>query len=357
MIYPLVSVNMPVYNGESFIKKAIESILSQTFQDFEFIIVNDGSTDNTVAIIEQFNDPRIKLVHNDQKSGLAHVRNKAINESGGKYIAILDSDDIAYPDRLQKQVDFLETHSGYCLVCSWVDYIDGNGKIVGNEYLEYADNEIPSALFFLDCIAQSSVMMRRDMLPGNLPYNTDLVIGEDYDLWIQLAKKYKMHIMQEPLIQYRNHLSNTSQNMRDSVDRMIRKIMRQQWEYLGMTDGTVDEETLQLSIIHNSYNRERDFVSGLSRYFRKVLYANRRSKRFPTGIFERMIKDYMNKVLPSFLVREEYGIQELKDLFGKEVNAALFLPKKQLLQILTKCMINYKPRNQEHGRMQGKEVK
>lgn len=339
---PLVSVNMPVYNGETFIAEAIESILAQTFKDFEFIIVNDGSTDNTVKIIEKFKDRRIRIVHNTQKSGLAHVRNKAINESRGKYIAILDSDDRACPERLQKQVDFLETHLAHCLVCSWVDYIDHKGKTTGSEYFTYKDNEMGSALFFHDCIAQSSVMLRKNMLPEKEPYNINLTITEDYYLWIQLVKKFKMHIIKEPLVQYRNHSTNTSQNMGDTVDKMIRQIVRQQWEDLGVIIGTPFEETLQLSLVHNIFNREREFVTGLSKLYQKLILANRYSHRFPPVIFEQMIKNYMNKVLPSFLVREQYGMQELKDLFGKEINAALYLPKKQLILILAKCLINYK---------------
>ena len=121
---PLVSVNMPVYNGAAYIKEAIESIVQQTYPHWELIVVNDASTDDTVQIVNAFKDERIKLVHNKKQLGLAHVRNVAIAASTGKYIAILDSDDIACKERLALQVAFLEAHLEYCLVCSWVNAID-----------------------------------------------------------------------------------------------------------------------------------------------------------------------------------------------------------------------------------------
>jgi glycosyltransferase involved in cell wall biosynthesis len=334
---------MPVYNGESYIRKAIESILSQTFKDFELIIVNDGSTDNTVAIIEQFNDPRIKLVHNEQKSGLAYVRNKAINESAGKYIAILDSDDIAYPYRLQKQVDFLEENTAYCLVCGWADIIDTGGNITGGGGFSYSDNEIAPALFFHNCIAQSSVMLRKNMLPSKNPYDQDFPPAEDYHLWIRLARNHPMHIIKQPLIQYRIHLANSSSQSQQQTDKVVANILRLQFDDLELFKLTEEHQQLQLMLVYNCFNEPRELVPVLLKMYNQIAIANRQHKRFKVAEFESMIRQYMYKPLCSFFVRKQYGKQELNDLFGKSLNAAFFLPNVDICKILVKCIIGYRP--------------
>lgn len=112
---------MPVFNGGKFIRESIESVLSQTFTDFELIIVDDGSTDNTIDIIRSFEDKRIRLLLNESNRGIGYTRNKALENSKGKYVAVLDSDDIAYPTRLEKQVHFLENNSDYAAIGSGAD--------------------------------------------------------------------------------------------------------------------------------------------------------------------------------------------------------------------------------------------
>lgn len=342
---PLVSVNMPVFNGRRFVGEAIESVLTQSFSDFEFIIVDDGSTDGTVEVIRDFKDPRIKLVQNNANLGLARTRNKAIKASRGKYIAILDSDDRAYPQRLQKQVSFLETHSDHCLVCSWVDYIDQEGAAIGGEYLRYKDNEMESALFFHDCIAQSTVMLRKSLLPSLEPYNTGVLITEDYLLWIELAKEHKMHILQEPLAQYRKHTTNTSTGIKELVDKMLREIIRQQWREIGLQEISSHEEDLQLCLAFDMIRSDIGFVAGVSKLCRKIIRANRKSERYSAIHFEAVVKNMANKVLQPYFDQEKYGWKEIRGLFGRGVSGAYFLPKKKVVSIAAKAVINYRSEN------------
>jgi glycosyltransferase involved in cell wall biosynthesis len=112
---PKITVFMAAYNSENYISDSIKSILDQSFSDFELLIINDGSTDLTVDIIEKFNDPRIRLVHNDKNRGLTYTRNVALTEALGEYIAILDSDDIAVKNRLELQYNFFQQHPEYAL--------------------------------------------------------------------------------------------------------------------------------------------------------------------------------------------------------------------------------------------------
>ena len=344
MSSPLVSVNMPVHNGERFIKDAIQSILDQTLVDFELIIVNDGSTDNTVSIIEGFKDSRIRIINNSKKTGLAHVRNKAILESKGNYIALLDSDDIAYPDRFKLQVDFLDKNPFHCLVCGWTDIIDANGNITGQEYFNYSDNEIAAALFFHNCISQSSVMLRKSMLPSIFPYDPAFPPAEDYHLWVRMAKSYPMHIIKEPLIKYRIHNKNTSAIKQEQDFRPEYAILALQCENLGLVGLLYDELGLQLALVFNCYSNDRDFLIKLNTFYQKVIKANRQSKIYLPKLFESMIKKYMRRPLQSYFVRKQYGMRELKDLYGSLIKASYYLSLSDQAKIKLKCIFKYKPK-------------
>ena len=130
MNLPLVSVVMPVYNGEKYLKEAIDSVLSQSYQNIELVIVNDGSTDSGSQIVKKYTDPRIRFVENESNSGIVYSRNKGLESATGKYVATLDSDDIALPDRIEKQVLFLENNSEYGMCGTFFSTIDSAGMFV-----------------------------------------------------------------------------------------------------------------------------------------------------------------------------------------------------------------------------------
>src|SRR5262245_27160007 len=125
---PKVSVVMPVYNREKYVGKAIESVLTQTFTNFELLVIDDGSTDRSRAIVQSYVDARIRLFCNDANEGIPKTRNKAIALARGEYIAFVDSDDWVYPERLAKQVAFLDRHGDYVAVGTWTDWMDDTGR-------------------------------------------------------------------------------------------------------------------------------------------------------------------------------------------------------------------------------------
>ncbi len=133
---PELSVVMPVYNASRFLKEAIESILQQTFTDFEFIIIDDCSTDNSVAIIKSYKDDRIQLYFNDKNSGISYTLNKGIKLANAEWIARMDSDDISYPERLQKQHDFILQHPDGDLFSCWVNVVDQDKKFIRQDLFE-----------------------------------------------------------------------------------------------------------------------------------------------------------------------------------------------------------------------------
>jgi glycosyltransferase involved in cell wall biosynthesis len=205
MASPLVSVILPVYNAERFLREAIESILNQTFTDFELLLINDGSTDSSEQILKSYTDPRIVYIRNEHNSGLIFTLNKGLELAKGKYIARMDSDDISFIERLQKQVAFLET-SDVAVVASTVDMIDAQGKhlpLWKDDRMCISSHSIKAFLPKNNCIAHPSVMGRAEVLK-KYKYQSDQKEAEDYDLWLRLAADGKQIAkLNEPLLLYR----------------------------------------------------------------------------------------------------------------------------------------------------------
>lgn len=202
----LVSVIMPVYNMTEFVGEAIESILQQTFSDFEFIIIDDASDDGTDSVVRSYTDERIVLVRNDSNIGNYASRNKGMQQARGKYIAIMDTDDIAMPERLAKQFDYLEAHLDVLAVGTDCVFIS-NGqqkKVVGS----YQD--ILFALLDNNCFIHPSLMIRVDVLRQLNGYDERYYYSADYDLVCRLALRGKIENLTEPLILYRWHSSQIS---------------------------------------------------------------------------------------------------------------------------------------------------
>ena len=207
---PEITVLMPVYNGEMFLKDSIESILNQTFRDFELLIIDDASTDNSVKIIESYNDNRIKLFKNTNNSGLSVTRNKGFDLAKGKYIVLADCDDISLIDRLEKQLLFMESHLEIGICGSWIKKF-GKRRAHIWKYSPYS-NELKAGLLFNSCFAQPSVIIRKSLITSNnLYYSESFLSAEDYDLWSRASKYTSFSNNQEILLMYRCH------NMQESI--------------------------------------------------------------------------------------------------------------------------------------------
>ena len=206
----LISVLMPVYNTkEEYLRASIESILNQTFTDFEFIIVNDGSTNNAEEVILSYKDNRIKYVKQENQ-GIVGALNNAWSKASGKYIARMDSDDIAYPERFAKQVNFLEENPEYSLVGSWA-------KIIPSKNIIKLPQDIKIMDLLADCmfIHPSIMFNKADFEKFNLQYETGFEYAEDYCLYANAVKHLKMTNLQEVLLDYRVYPENSSSKNRD----------------------------------------------------------------------------------------------------------------------------------------------
>ena len=208
---PKISVVFPVYNAEKYVEEAIDSILNQTFIDFEFIIINDGSTDNSLSIINKkvATDSRIVLLSNDKNRGLIYTLNRGLKTVRGEYIARMDADDIAMPERFAKQVAFLNANSDIIAVGSNYQFF-GNAKGVSN--LKTSAAAIKLNLFFENAIAHPTVMMRKKVLTENeILYNSAFLHLEDWGLWLDLSSIGKIANLPDCLLKYRVEGQNISQ--------------------------------------------------------------------------------------------------------------------------------------------------
>lgn len=200
----LVSVVLPAYNAELYIKESIDSILAQTFTNFELIVLNDGSTDKTEDIILSYQDNRIVYVKNEQNLGLIRTLNKGIALAKGKYIARMDADDISFPNRFAKQVGFLEEHPDY-VICGTSAYRfneDFSHKKVFNVPID--DENIRVRLFFNNAFIHPSVMFRTETIrTHNLSFNENYKYAEDYYFWMDLLQHGKGFNLKEKLLYYR----------------------------------------------------------------------------------------------------------------------------------------------------------
>ena len=209
---PKISVLMPAFNSEKYIKEAIESILSQTFHDFELIIINDGSTDSTEKIILSYKDTRINYLKNETNLGLISTLNKGINICQGEYIARMDADDISHTDRFNRQVHFLDENPDIGLCGTWI-YLFRNKNIEIKEEIKNTTNqdEIVEDMLLYNQIGHPTVMFRKSILEnGRFNYNSSYKHAEDYKLWTDIIQVTKIANLPEFLLYYRIHNENIS---------------------------------------------------------------------------------------------------------------------------------------------------
>jgi len=218
---PLVSVVMSVFNGERFLREAIESILSQTFSDFEFVIVNDGSTDGTASILDSYerSDPRVRVFHQENR-GSAASDNRGCALARGKYIAHLDQDDVAPPDRLDRQVAFLENHEKVGLLGGAVEGIDDQGRRLFLEQLPLEDASIRAALrSFSFPLVHPALMMRKQAFDATVGYRAQFLRAEDYDLSLRIIEGWEVANLPDVVLRKRIHSKQLT--MCDSRQQML----------------------------------------------------------------------------------------------------------------------------------------
>ena len=210
-----VSVVIPAYNSMAYLPETIANVLQQTYADFEVVVVNDGSTDNTAEWVSQIDDPKIRLI-SQSNLGLAGARNTGIREAKGEYLAFLDADDLWEPTKLAEQARILDNHPEVGTVYTWVAYVDAEGKSTGRIVQNQEEGFIWQQLTQRNLVESGSVaMVRRECFARCGVFDCNLgSFVEDWDMWLRIAKHYQFKVVKKPLVFYRQIPSSASRNWR-----------------------------------------------------------------------------------------------------------------------------------------------
>ena len=271
---PRVTVVMAVYNAAPFVEQAIASVLSQTWSDFELVVVDDASTDGSLALAQSFDDPRIRLIRHERNKGASQSRNDALAAAQGELIAVMDADDVCAPTRLERQVEFLDAHPSVGLVgCGVYDNIDAGGAVLYTSFLPEDNESIQRALMERWCFLHSSIMFRKSAAAGG--YRTPFEPVEDHDFILRIVEHAEARNIGERLVAYRlNHNGLTVfghqyiEELRGFVIRMARRRRSGQGENI--------EAELPRILALKQKRKTAQGLAGVMQKWRDSLYAANR---------------------------------------------------------------------------------
>lgn len=324
----LVSVVLPIFNGEKFLTESINSILNQSFKKFELIVINDGSTDNSYEYIKKFKDTRLLILNNDKNIGLSNSLNKGILVAKGKYIARMDQDDISHINRLKIQFNFMEKNKNIGLCGSNIEYIGDIKKIATNLYCK--SSEIKSNFLFQNSIIHPTVFIKRELiLKHNLFYN-NIKDAEDYDLWSRCIDILEFANIKKILLYYREHnlktsvktnydQVNNSNNIRNTLLKRFNKNIKQ------------EECILHNRISNYDYIINLEFLNKSYVWLKKLISLNEKIELFDKQVFKKVINDRWY-----FLFKNEVkDIWTLNYFLKNQINSNIFssIIKKNRLRI------------------------
>ncbi len=293
---PVISVVMPVYNAEKYLNEAIDSVLNQTYTHFELIILNDKSTDSSKLIIENYlsKDSRIVFIDKAENVGPASLRNEGFSLTRGKYIALLDADDIAQPTRFEKQIDVLEKNIDIGVCGSWFTTFGDNikGKVIQHPQ----KHEQIKVNFLIDCtIGNSTAFFRKDIL-GDNKYDKEYVPVEDFHLWSRLITKTKFYIIQESLVSYRIHDTNISQTKIDNVKKSNRLIKIGLLNELGIDKNDLNINSY-LQLIEGQKNLTFEEIKLIARCYTQLTNQNQVLGNFDAVLLDKMLHKSIGRIM------------------------------------------------------------
>jgi glycosyltransferase involved in cell wall biosynthesis len=216
---PLVTILMPVCDGEQFLREAIDSILVQTFADFEFLILDDASMDTSRSIVLGYDDPRIRLLANDCNLGVTRTLNRGIQQARGRYMARMDADDVSMPERLERQVAHLDANPDCAVVATFAQIIDTDSVPQGEACVALSPEELDRQLQLQNRLVHGAVMMRADVVRRLGAYDETMKRAQDYDLWLRISDEHAIHTLPEFLYSWRQHGQGVSSLHADEQDR------------------------------------------------------------------------------------------------------------------------------------------
>lgn len=337
MIIPKVTVLMSVYNCESYLKDSIISILNQSFEDFEFIIINDCSTDNSLDVILSFSDPRIRLIKNEFNLGLTRSLNKGIELAKGEYIARMDADDICEKIRLEAQVKLMDTNRQVGICGTWFRYSD-TGEIFEPPV---TFDEIKTGLFITNSIGHPTVMIRKSMLiEHHLLYDITLHYAQDYEMWVRCSRFLQIENIPEILLTYRRHSEQMSAEKKIWMDNEADLARLIQLSFLGLTCGE-KEKKLHLDFIHHRVDGFDELVEIIN-WADRLILVNKKTGYYNFQLFKNTIKYLKKRAVQSFYDKFGYNIKGLMILLKSNITYKTGFSYSDWMAFLLRSLTNLK---------------
>ena len=335
---------MPVYNCASFVTEAIKSLLQQSFGDFELLIIDDGSADNTGEVVDRFHDPRITLIRKEKNTGLVESLNLGIELAKGKFIARMDGDDICHTDRFSQQVNFLESNPDIELCATWYNKME-TGVLVTSPT---ENDDIKIALIDNCVLAHPTIMMRKDFLDKyHLRYAAEFIAAEDYDLWTRIASLGKMATLPLNLLSYRAHQNQFTVKERLSI---IKYSILCSVRMLCYPLSQVSESDRQIAarIVSNQNPVNKNSLGQLLAWLDALLKENKISRFYEPVKFDSYITAKKSLFVRHFYLHATVYNPTVLYQFIRSAGFRSFFSSAEYLKFIIKCLVyrNHKQKAQ-----------
>lgn len=293
---PKITVFIPVYNRQQYIAKTIESVLQQSFKNFQLLLIDDGSTDNSLEIMRSFTDKRITIIENGENLGIPKTRNIGLQYAQGEYLAILDSDDLMLKHRLKRQKKFLDKNLDYVGVGSWSRYIDHKDNVIRWLVMRpISHNKIKASLLF-HCAIHNRTFMARTHLLKQFAYKNDYTRCQDYELLYRLSKKHKLHNLPEILVQGRKHDDQITKSTIDIGDNLKKQIASMMLDDLGISYDQNDLTNHIRLVRGNGDEIAMDYIDWCEIWFDKITEANANKNIYDADSLNQVIAKLWMKI-------------------------------------------------------------
>lgn len=333
MNLPKVSVIMSVYNGARYLREAIDSILGQTYTDFEFLIIIDGSIDNSVDIIESYGDPRIRLFHNKTNLGLTKALNKGLRLARGEYIARMDADDISLPQRLEKQIEFLDRDRDVGICGTFIKTI---GSVDGIWEYPMDDAYIRSKMIFANSFAHSSVLLRASILKEHkIFYDESFRFSQDYELWVRLSSYTKLANLKDILVFHRTHKESVGTVHNGLQEDTASRVRLAQINKLGIYPCQ-EEIILHNDLSNRNFKNQQDFVQASRNWLQKLHKTNCAMKYYQELAFTNVLAERWYMVCRR---AQKLGPWTWKTFWSSPLSSFTNLPLKNKIGFASKCIL------------------
>ena len=284
---PKVTVLMPVYNAGKFLREAVDSILAQSFTDFEFLIIDDGSTDGSQSIVRSYDDSRIRFVQNEKNIGVAATLNRGFDLARGEYIARMDADDISMPHRLERQIDFMEESPEVGVSGTWIRLFGDQPRVV--DRCPVGASVVKAYMLFDNPLYHPTVIMQRNLIEKyNLRYDSHFNRAEDYDLWLRAANHFLLNNLPEVLVMMRHHKNSITNTTKPVMTGQTEELLLKGLQNLGLKP--TDEELKFHHIVGRGRRlSSRDEVERAESWLKTVKNQNDKVRLYESKALEKAI--------------------------------------------------------------------